>query len=85
VESSPQLSKAGDQLYVGCNDGSIYAILTADGKLAWKVDTDKETEIGGAVYVANDNSIIIGAGSKLLGIRKDVKVKSPGKGRSKIK
>jgi outer membrane protein assembly factor BamB len=58
VRSSPGI--AGDLVYVGCDDGNLYAVGLPDGAIRWKQATDgpivSSPYIGDAVvYVGSDD------------------------------
>ncbi|HEX8917446.1 MAG TPA: PQQ-binding-like beta-propeller repeat protein, partial [Chloroflexota bacterium] len=65
VKSSPTLSADGKTLFVGSDDGSVYALNTADGTKKWSVDLGGPVDgspllspDGTVIYAANVNGIL---------------------------
>ncbi|MEU9012652.1 serine/threonine-protein kinase [Streptomyces sp. NPDC048479] len=56
-------SVAGDLIYAASNDGTLYALTTADGLRRWKYTTaaaigSAPTVLGGSVYLGSDDRIL---------------------------
>lgn len=62
VRSSPALSRDGNTLYVGCNDGKVRALTVSQGTILWTVTTQAYVESSAAID--DDNTIIIGSADR---------------------
>ena len=63
VQSSPVLGLDGATLFVGSNDGELYAINTTDGTMKWKFQGTPGTEIVSSPVVSRDGKTVF-VGSK---------------------
>jgi outer membrane protein assembly factor BamB len=61
VEGSPALSGDGTTVYIGCADGRLYALDTANGNTRWTFDTGRSSAIYCAPAVAADGTIYVGS------------------------
>ena len=59
IYSSPSMSPDGTRVFVGSDDGFMYALDSATGTLAWKVDA-------GYPNVGIDSSLAVSADSSRL-------------------
>lgn len=68
---SPALSADGAMLYIGCDDGKVYGIATADGSIAWSFDSGNPSEyFESTPAIGADGTIYIGgATGRIYGIK----------------
>jgi outer membrane protein assembly factor BamB len=57
MRSSPAL--AGDRLYVGSDDGNLYAVDAANGAVAWQFQTDGPIISSPAVAIGGEEPVIV--------------------------
>lgn len=62
VDSSPALSPDGSVLYIGCWDGKLYALNTANGAKRWEYSTGLGNYIVSSPAVGPDGTVYVGAG-----------------------
>ncbi len=60
-ESSPSLSPDGNTVYIGCNNGDLYAVNAADGTLKWTFQTGPDHAIFSSPVVGRNGMIYIGS------------------------
>lgn len=67
VESSPALSPDGGTVYVGCNNGVLYALSAATGAKLWEYPTGFDKAIYTSPAVAVDGTIYVGSSNLSFG------------------
>lgn len=61
IEGAPAISADGTTLYIGCADGRLYALSTADGSQKWTFDTGRVSAIYCDPAVGPDGTIYVGS------------------------